>query len=1090
MPIQYGGIVSPGYRNRGGGGGVQFVDNLPIASPGEYTNEPTADARDNVIYILKTNIDEGWWRSRETVAAVAGSFTDENFDTPRTGYSYEGAADSDPDTDDLAVYYNRANDQWRRKDAGSLQHSLTSTEFSGGAGGTWLEELTDDPDTTDAAIYFNTNTRRFRQKLSGPVSSSLSTVAFALSTVSYTYAGAHASDPTADTSVGEIYYNTNSNSFRFHNSGSSTWSGVATSTAIGNRTLVTAEHTESSLQTWLDGRTSWDSDGYVYYDVGESDLRTATYTPASPWFNADFEDAHDENNAGWLGDHGLPGSEGVDTVVEAVDFLNDNSYDPTTIGNLYIGFYNTDSGKVERITGFTLAVEWEDTTLMFAFNDGVVHWMGLQSTSSNVVDYLDANYESGPAFIYDDGTNIKVILTFTATVPEYERPVMDRIPFSGDTTGVSQAIFDLLSDRVDELEDDVIGSDEDFPDASEDHQDTIKIVDRKAYTVEGYQTANVDADGDWRDYSHSHFQGAFADDPGGLLIQNNYYYNTAEHVWKRVGLERSTPVYLNIHDPLVAFGFYFVGEFSNEQAASDAVRNYSSSNEYLAYFDGKINRLHSFTAAQSPQDAWRWVRIGADEAKRIAALEQQVSLHWSLGQPRTVITGNDSQQLEFDVTGLQRFLQVDDAYGLLNLTVKFTPSDTFNGNAVVTLQHGTTDIDSETRAFTDDTEQTVELSGEISDASNGIFITVSVTSSSDTSESVAFEDIDLEIVAGVDRTVVVTGDYDSMVFYSMGQIAFSGTRAYMSRIDDNINNDPVSSPTQWWRLDTPAIMTVAELQNPNSTVGRLVSASRLVAAINAHETYPWDVIFAPRFYRADPNDLSVSEGGFTFEEESGDVFLKAFAGDHDTLHLESLLEHGEAVVLEPTHHDEVVRMEFLADWDDSENRIQIEVQSNYASLLTDGNRYELGFTQGRPDIGYTELELETKIREDVEGFAIDGLSESMPLARYGNMPVQWFHDIELYARDYADTESDANFAVHTQSGQRYIHFQSVAGTFITGLEVFTLIGLYRAGETTRRYFLMITGDLHATYGYPVERIGDFVDPEVDRNYDVYFSVAP
>ena len=285
-------------------------------------------------------------------------------------------------------------------------------------------------------------------------------------------------------------------------------------------------------------------------------------------------------------------------------------------------------------------------------------------------------------------------------------------------------------------------------------------------------------------------------------------------------------------------------------------------------------------------------------------------------------------------------------------------------------------------------------------------------------------------------------------------------------------------------------LTKAQVEDEDSTDVGSMTGERFAEGVSAHEAYPWDVILAPRFYRADPSDLSSSEGGFTFEEESGNVFLKVFAGSHDTLHLESLLEHGEAVVLETTHHDEIFRMEFMSDWDESEDRIEIEVQSGYASLLTDGTRYELGFTQGRPDIGYTESELEDKIQEDVEDFALEARSGSMPLARYGYMPVSWLHDIELYARSYADTESDANFAVHTQSGQLYIHFQSVTGTFITGLEAFTLIGLYRAGETTRRDLLVITGDLHATYGYPVERIGHFGNPESDRNYDVYFSVEP
>ena len=862
----------------GGGGGIQFVDNLPIANPGEYTNQPTPDARDNVIYILKTNVDEGWWRSMETVPAVPGSFTDEDFDTPRPGYTYAGSADSDPDTDDLAVYYNRANDQWRRKDAGSLEHTLTSEEFEGRSG-VWQGELDADPDTDDEADYFNTDTRRFRHKDAGSTSASITQSAWTRNS-GWTWLGTHTGIPVLDSTVSEAYYRTSNGAFYSHGVGETSWSLTSANTIsahsfVSSGSSYTTEATVLARLIERQGQgTAQYGTTYAYYNSDDDDFYNILFNAPAPWSNVDFEETHEENNAGWLGDHGLPGSDGVDTVVEAVDFLNANSYDPTTIGNLYIGFYNTASGKVERITGFAIAVEWEDTTLMYAFNDGVVHWMGLQSTSDDVVEYLDENYESGPTFIYDDGTNIKVILTFTATVPEYDRPVMDRIPFSGDTTGVSQAVFDLLEDRVDELEDDIVGTDEDFPDASEDHQDTIKIVGRKAYTVEGYQTANVAADGDWIDYSHSHFQGAFADDPHGLLIQDNYYYNTSEHVWKRVGLERGTLVYLNIHDPLVAFGFHFVGEFSDEQAASDAISSYSSSNEYLAYFDGKINSLDSFTAAQSPQDAWRWVRIGADEAKRIAALEQQVSLHWSLQQPRTVITGNGSEQLEFDVSGLQRFLAVDNAYALLDLTLKYTPSATFEGDVAVQLQHGTTDVDSDVTSFTDDSEVTVELSGEIDDAADGLFITVAVDNSTDTSESVAFEDIDLEIVAGVNRaanadnvavdgaqygghipdtvttlaealmaldtivvsnggTSVIRGNYDSSATYTTGQVAFSGTGAYMSRQDSNSGNAPASSPSWWWRLDTPAVLSESESENANSTVGRLISGARLIAAINS-----------------------------------------------------------------------------------------------------------------------------------------------------------------------------------------------------------------------------------------------------------------
>ena len=77
------------------------------------------------------------------------------------------------------------------------------------------------------------------------------------------------------------------------------------------------------------------------------------------------------------------------------------------------------------------------------------------------------------------------------------------------------------------------------------------------------------------------------------------------------------------------------------------------------------------------------------------------------------------------------------------------------------------------------------------------------------------------------------GQYNELVNYGQGDVVWEVTNIYMSRVDNNLGQDPITSTSAWFRINVPSIISVAESRTPGSSEGRLISGEMLVGAIRA-----------------------------------------------------------------------------------------------------------------------------------------------------------------------------------------------------------------------------------------------------------------
>ena len=130
-------------------------------------------------------------------------------------------------------------------------------------------------------------------------------------------------------------------------------------------------------------------------------------------------------------------TDGFDTVSEVLEYLNGLTVDDT---QTYY-FYDMDADSVRRISSYAEPVTWADSTIAAITEVTTAEFLGMGgvegtediNTNTEIVTYYDdAGNTYGANKYFYDGTDVRIIATYTATVPEHERAIWEQIGDGGD----------------------------------------------------------------------------------------------------------------------------------------------------------------------------------------------------------------------------------------------------------------------------------------------------------------------------------------------------------------------------------------------------------------------------------------------------------------------------------------------------------------------------------------------------------------------------------------------------------------------------------------------------------------------------------
>ena len=276
--------------------------------------------------------------------------------------------------------------------------------------------------------------------------------------------------------------------------------------------------------------------------------------------------------------------------------------------------------------------------------------------------------------------------------------------------------------------------------------------------------------GTWAEYTRTGmsaggnqlFYGIHNSDPSTIPpVEHIFYYNPARNRFRVVHVEQfgfSLTFHYSWRDThstvLFSGDLSFLGQFDTVEEAALAIRNFDMDIEYYAYvrtgtYANKILHLDNTTyvAGSDESTIYSWSEADAEALVRIHALEQQAGSHWEIGLPDTNIAAGVDQRTQFNDSAIIRFLNANSrARAVLRVGLKINSSAADAGTVTVRLQHGTTSISSQTISGISSGEETVSLTTEVDDLSNGLYLFLRADPI-DASISLDAEDIELEIVA-------------------------------------------------------------------------------------------------------------------------------------------------------------------------------------------------------------------------------------------------------------------------------------------------------------------------------------------------------
>ena len=677
-----------------------------------------------------------------------------------------------------------------------------------------------------------------------------------------------------------------------------------------------------------------------------------------------------------------------------------------------------------------------------------------------------------------------------------------------------------------------------FPQASAAYLTSIGILGDNLYRCIEYQTASIQANGDWSGYTNANYLGARSVEPGLAEEHvNNFYYDSTHHYFRRGRLaggliQQFGWVYVS---PLIILGSNadFLGEFNSEQEALNRIGTYDSTKIYYAYYGGVVHVLDgsTYTAPVGPVTRYEWVHANADIARIVAELESQLSLHWDSVLPDRRITGNTTETFDFDIGQLAAFLGIDRSYAELTLSFTYEPSASVTGTVVATLLHGTDTIVDETLNFLTDTEQSVSVSARITDATNGISLRLAVSGLSDVSNSVLFTGITLNIVGGfvpeasqiefdttqftrrLDPSTIQTlqqfvNFFDGISYPSLPNVADQAALDAVSTASIvafakvtgvfatwQINDVIFWNGTAWTlflrvdMLSLPTQITSDEIESPIETLIRSFSPENIFDFIRRHETRPWTTSFMDAVYRTTLSSQSGVE--FNFNTVGGNTYLRFNSlSSHRQIFVEGL-EVGSVIGFfnMTARTTELFRVTVNGDYASSTGLLVI-VPDGYAGHLNATDSYLIEFSQGLPDLGQTEAEVIALIESNVPS-PFRNTDVPIPFGQsFLHTPIAWESNISgvLLGEDSDDLDdSYAGFIFNTVSGQEYIQVQGLSTadqSFFASLGSGVIIGFYRNG--VRQSLAMVSGDYDATNGLPISnRLGSLTTTYVQ--YDFFLS---
>ena len=173
-----------------------------------------------------------------------------------------------------------------------------------------------------------------------------------------------------------------------------------------------------------------------------------------------------------------------------------------------------------------------------------------------------------------------------------------------------------------------------------------------AYVSEIKRTEGTPAEGAWTQATHTNYLGAYARFPylqAPASGRGKYFYSKNHHDFY-VSASSGYLDYITWNDADVTDVFgnsaIWLGEFSTEADALRAVKNFSNSNAYYAYFDDHVRVLTNagYTASVSPTETYVWHRVGAEESKQLAEVELKLDAHidsFLKGPSSPIVTQNE-----------------------------------------------------------------------------------------------------------------------------------------------------------------------------------------------------------------------------------------------------------------------------------------------------------------------------------------------------------------------------------------------------------------------------------------------------------------